>query len=308
MTGPMTKRQRIVAALAGEPVDRAPLTAWRGVMTGGSGQRLGEEVARFALGPLDLDLAVLPSELGHPIRTGGRLDPQAWSAADQDPWIAEHLKAVTTFQRVDPNTPLVVAMGSATTEAIRILGDDRALLAHAERLGDELQAGLEVLTEAAIRLVDVLMAAGVDGMMLVMEGAGEMTMDEKRYRALAEEHDHRLLEAIGSGIAIAHLPARNPHLAMATDYPVTALSWADRTLGPSLAEVRQLTGMTLMGGLDQLSSLATGPSDKAQAEARDAWTALEGRGLILAPGGELSPLTPDTHLVAVREVVEELTG
>jgi uroporphyrinogen decarboxylase len=101
-----------------------------------------------------------------------------------------------------------------------------------------------------------------------------------------------------------HVCKQNLMLDLMIDYPVDAISWADRDSGPSLSEARQMTDKALAGGLSVETLLAGTPAE-VQLEARDAIAQTHGAGLIMAPGCVIEGPTPDANLRAVQQVIAE---
>jgi uroporphyrinogen decarboxylase len=84
------------------------------------------------------------------------------------------------------------------------------------------------------------------------------------------------------------------------DYPVQALSWADVNGGPTLAEARQRTSLTLMTGLDHVK-FADSSARLVRDGVRRALAAGGSTRFILAPGCSLPTYTYPPLLHAARD-------
>ena len=97
--------------------------------------------------------------------------------------------------------------------------------------------------------------------------------------------DLALLEAIrGRGeLHILHAHGNRVYFDRLLDYPVHALSWADRDSGPSLGEARARTALPLMGGLGH-TGFAYSSAATVRAQIRAAIDEAGPQKLFLAPG------------------------
>ena len=84
------------------------------------------------------------------------------------------------------------------------------------------------------------------------------------------------------------------------DYPVDAISWADREGGPSLAGARGLTKRALMGGIAH-GSFAYTSAAAIRGEIRDAVAAAGREKLFLAPGCALATYSFPELIRAARD-------
>ncbi|HBL15283.1 MAG TPA: uroporphyrinogen decarboxylase, partial [Elusimicrobia bacterium] len=99
---------------------------------------------------------------------------------------------------------------------------------------------------------------------------------------------------------VLHAHGNRLHLDRLLDYPVHALSWADRDAGPSLAEMRARTGLPLMGGIGHADFAYTSAA-AVRAEVRDAVARAGREKLFLAPGCALATYTFPELIRAARD-------
>jgi uroporphyrinogen decarboxylase len=92
-------------------------------------------------------------------------------------------------------------------------------------------------------------------------------------------------------------------LELADRYPPGALSWHDRRVGPPLAEVRDASGRSVSGGIDESSIRTMTPqavAEQAAAAARET----EGRGVLVTPGCVIPVATPAANIQAALQAVQ----
>jgi uroporphyrinogen decarboxylase len=63
----------------------------------------------------------------------------------------------------------------------------------------------------------------------------------------------------------------------------------------------------LVGGIDDRVTIVEGPLDKLRWQARDAIEQTGGKRLVVGPGCVIPTNTPDAHVRAVIEAVQEMT-
>jgi uroporphyrinogen decarboxylase len=82
---------------------------------------------------------------------------------------------------------------------------------------------------------------------------------------------------------ILHAHGSRLYLDRLLDYPVHAISWADRQSGPSLTEMRGLTPRALVGGIDHVNFPYTSAA-RIREQVRSAVAEAGARKLLVAPG------------------------
>ncbi|HEU5319910.1 MAG TPA: uroporphyrinogen decarboxylase, partial [Methylomirabilota bacterium] len=99
---------------------------------------------------------------------------------------------------------------------------------------------------------------------------------------------------------VLHAHGSRLHLGPLLEYPVHALSWADREGGPALAEARRRTSLALMGGLAH-TPFAYSSAAVVRAQVREAVAAAGRERLFLAPGCALSTYAFPELIRAARD-------
>jgi uroporphyrinogen decarboxylase len=107
----------------------------------------------------------------------------------------------------------------------------------------------------------------------------------EQYERFMRPFDLAFLEAIRpfGECHILHAHGNELYLDRLLDYPVHAISWADRQPGPPLTLVRQLTPRALMGGIDHVNFPYTSAA-RVREQVRSAVAEAGPRKLLIAPG------------------------
>ena len=129
------------------------------------------------------------------------------------------------------------------------------------------EAALRIVNDNLIRYAQASLERGAAGIFLSVPATAESVTSEQ-YERFMRPFDLAFLEAIrGRGEChVLHAHGERLYFDRLVDYPVHALSWADLNGGPSIAEARRRTPLTLMAGLDHVrfveSSARRGPGGR----------------------------------------------
>ncbi len=325
----ITKRERIQAVLAGEPVDRPPVAFWR--HWPGDDQdpeRLAEVTVAFHR-RYDWDFAkVTPSssyvaegwgaqttyagtspigEREYVVRPVS--DPSDWSSiqpldVESSP-MARQLATVRSVRaQLGADVPLLMTVFSPLSIARTLVGDDR-FLAHVRLHPREVHVALEAIAVTFQRFIDAVLEHA-DGVFFSTAAAAYSVMSEGEYREVGLPYDLRMLEPVSAGwFNVLHLHSPYPMMGLAQEYPVQAVNWDDRSTEPGLEEGQQLVNKTVMGCVSQWGPLLQGTPDDVRAEARGAVRACGGRGMMVTAGCTYPLAVPEGNLQAARHVVDQ---
>ncbi|MBY0411646.1 MAG: hypothetical protein K2Q97_16355 [Burkholderiaceae bacterium] len=318
----MTPRQRFMAAVQGQQVDRVPVSAW---MHFGAQFWPPAEVARlhadFARahqwdfvkvmadyrlpmppGPVvngsnSADVVELLEHIGH------HLDHAACFAAQRE--LLEALR-----QQLGPQAVLLDTGYDPWNNVLRNLGRDLegALLQHPSHT----LAALARVCEATCRHVQQLQRMGVDGYFYATNAAIAHTqprgLRQDVYERFVRPFDLAILDAAQGMVRVLHAHGTGIDLARLAGYPFEVIHLSDRFAGnPSLADLRRWTDRCVMGGIDEqgftsasLASLAVQLTDAVQQAGP--------QGLILAPGCAVPTSSAARSLQFVRDFSEHITA
>ena len=326
----MTSRDRVLAALRGEAVDRPPLSFWGHVYhRESSAEALVEHtLERWRLHRWDW-VKLNPRKHYHVEPWGVRYrysdEPDAkptlatypvhlpadWDRIGEVPHdagaLGEQLEAVRRLRAELPaDVPLLQTVFTPIAIMAELTEPPQALRDLLEVEPARVERALEAVTRTFERYVEAVMRAGADGIYLATVDWGSRAfVTPELLRRWSRPYDLRLLAAAGdSPYHTMHVCKGDALLFEFADYPVGAFSWDATAPGnPTLAEgLARLKG-AVVGGIGHDTELQRGP-EAALAAYRRALEATGGRRWMFAPGCSMPPQTPAATLAALRDEVE----
>ncbi|HYO29371.1 MAG TPA: uroporphyrinogen decarboxylase family protein [Thermomicrobiales bacterium] len=310
----MSRTERVMAAVNGEPVDRVPIVFWHHFRPGGSGRAMAEATLRFFDEEFDLDIAKVMPDLPYPFPNRSIRAVDDWRLFEPiDPvrsrYFSQRAEAVHLLRdELGDDTPIVMTVFSPLAEAMYAAFDLDTFLVHTQEAPVVVHEALSVIADNLRAHVRDVIAAGADGVFFAIQGCSRAIMPDAQYREFGRPYDLMALQGATNGwLNILHVHGeRDLMFDQVLDYPVSVLSWSDRLAGPSLREARMMTSKCLMGGWHEFGPLSNGPEDQIRAEAEDAIAQTGGRKLILANGCSVPDETDHQWLHVAREVAEDL--
>jgi len=321
----MGRRERIQAALARQPVDRAPYAFWRHFpAVDRSPAGLAQTTLRFHERYGSDFLKITPRggyaveawgcvegeevrEDGHrPCASCAVRDATDWKKirlldpASAPGWV-EQVEIIVRlgFDRRIGDAPVLPTLFSPLTIARKLSGARfrHDLGTHPELVADALDA----ITETLVRFADVALTEGVSGIFYSIQTASLSVCSAEDYARFGEPHDRRVLASVRekSLLTIVHCHGDQLLWDRLATLPGHAWNWDDRAAPPALGEGKARVPGAVVGGLDQWRTLRDGTPEQASAEARDAIAQTQGTGLILGPGCVLPMNTQDANIAAV---------
>jgi uroporphyrinogen decarboxylase len=324
----MTKRQRIKAAIAGQPVDRLPVAFWRHWPIDDQRQ---ESLALAALDfqrRYDLDFIKLPVSSTYTVTDYGVKHAYQGSLMGDRTYLEYAVKEVKDWERIEPldvhkgtygwhlqalhrvikervpDTPVIVTMFNPLSIASYAAGMETCI-AHLRSYPRVVETALAAITETSVRFAKAVIEDGADGIFLSTRHASYEIMSEPEYLCFGRSDDLKVLKAAAGGwFNVLHFHGQHPMLSQLADYPVQALNWHDRTTPFSLTAARKVFPGALMGGVEQYKVLHFGTPEEVETQVRDAIKQMDGSKLIVAPGCTYPLDVPHGNLVALRKAVE----
>ncbi len=321
----MSRRDRVLAAVRRQPVDRVPYALWRHFpQVDRNPAGLAQATLRFHERYGSDILKITPSG-GSAVEAWGcveddRVEPDghrpcaACAVRDADDWrkirpleptsapgYAQQLETIIRmgFDRRIGDAPVLATLFSPLSLARKLSGDrlPHDLRRHPALVRD----ALEAIAETLVRFAEVVVSEGVSGIFYSIQAASRSLHTEEEYAEFGEPYDRRVLAAVHGRSALAVVHAHGDRLMFdrLAALPGDVWSWDARGAGPPLDEGRARVPGAVLGGLDQWRTLRDGTPAAAEAEARDAAARTGGIGLIVGPGCVLPMHTPDEHLAAV---------
>jgi uroporphyrinogen decarboxylase len=322
----MKKRDRVMAALRGEPVDRVPLSFWLHNFTAENAVdsfvaetlRLAREFDWDYLKPQSRAQCFAEAwgfryqasgERATPFTTThvpcanaddlGRLQPASPSAGALGDQL-EALRRIRTGVGGDP--PIIWTVFSPMMVVPYLLaGGVEQAVAIAREEPKALEAALEAIAHTLTQYARLALAAGADGLFYATNVARRGLLSAEECRRFQRPYDLRILEVVAAGPFTAlHVCGAGVHFDEFADYPAQAFSWALGDGNPSLREAHRRTGRAVMGGLPAKPVIATLTPAVIAERTRAAVGEMNGRALLLGPDCSINPDTPDALLHAAR--------
>ena len=289
----MNKIERVRAALGGKPVDHAPFTAWYHF---GTQHASPEQTAEVHLGFYEaygFDFLKVMNDYDYPMPEGMETmataaDLKRLSVFDvaKTP-MGNQLKALEIItKRLKGKALFVDTLFTAWNTIRRNLVKEAlpGLMADHPR---ELLDALKVINQNLIQYALASLDRGSAGIFFSVPASAEFITPEQ-YEKFMRPFDLEFLNAVkGKGeMHILHAHGEKLFFDRLLDYPVQALSWADLNGGPSIADMRRKTPLTLMAGVDHVKF----PNISAKIVREQVKSAVAQAGntkFILAPGCSL---------------------
>ena len=327
----MTKRDRVLSALRGDPVDRVPVAFWlHNFATENSAEGLSEETLRLAR-TFDWDflkpqsraqcfaemwgLTYAPSrEKAVPytvMRTpvSGEADLRALRPVDPHMGaLGEQLQALRSIRKaVGPDTPIIwTVFAPLMVLPFLVTGGREQALGLMRSAPSAVEHALGAMAETLAAYSRACVEAGADGLFYATNVATRALMSGEECRRFQRPFDLRVLEAVqGAPFNLLHVCGEGILFDEFTSYPVTAFSWATVPGNPSLADVHRRTGRAVVGGFPAKPYIASTTAESLAGRARQAIAEMKGRWLLLGPDCSINPDTPEPLLHAAGAAARE---
>jgi uroporphyrinogen decarboxylase len=286
----MTKIERVRAALAGQDLDRPPITVWYHF---GLQHAPAERTAQAHLEFFDaynLDWLKVMNDYSYPMPARIETLAEARDLQRLVPFdvaqgpLGEQLKVVELLAPALRGRALFVdtVFNAWSTLRRNVVKDamEPLMRDHA----DLLEAALGVVNDNLIRYALGSLQRGSAGIFYSVPATAE-SLSLEQYERFMRPFDLALLEAIRpfGEFHILHAHGARIHLERLLDYPVHAISWADRESGPSLADMRKRTAHALVGGIHHVNFPYVAAAH-VRAEIQGAVAEAGRTKLLLAPG------------------------
>lgn len=335
----MNHRERIRAALRGEPTDRVPVALWRhfpndDLEAAMHAARVVEFQDKF-----DFDFVKVTPAGGYPAEMYGAQLENRGNREGTRAHIKRPVIDLADWDKIAPldETNFVFAREAAALKLIRAqLGNDVPILQTifsplysagnlaGERMLSDLRAhpdvlhrALKAITETTARFALASLRAGADAIFFATQMATRNVVNEDEFGEFGERYDLQVLEAIRAAkpdFILLHIHGLDIYFDRLARWDVDILNWHDRRTAPSLKEARTILhaersgaeskrSPALLGGINEWDTLAKGTRDQVVAEAREAVAQTNGRGFILGAGCVIPIDTPEENVRAVIEAI-----
>lgn len=332
----MTKRERLMAAVNGDPVDRVPASYYFHYHAAEKSADLNVRHMLEQQRIFDWDFVK--------VQLGAYYYGQAWGCTvTEDPVLGpqidetvirtaedyRRLKKVDVMQgpfgeqlrvarmlneALKGDIPFIQTTFSPLSVAGRIAGAKNRDPNEADYIKrfmkedpESLHYGLKIISETLADYARAAVRSGADGMFLTTTVYSRDAFTEEDYETFGKPYDLAVFNAAneeGATLNILHLCRENIMVDLLSDYPVQIVNYeATSPRNPSLKEGLEKTGKAVWGGLDQHDVLPRGPVEAIRKQVRDALEQTGGRRFILGPGCTGLVRVPDAHLMAAKEAL-----
>jgi uroporphyrinogen decarboxylase len=325
----MNHRDRILACINGNPVDRPPLVLWRHFPVADQDPVDHAQATIDFQNRFDFDLIkVSPSSSyclldwnvkdewrGNPEGTRDYIHypitvPEDWlKLKPLDPYkgfLAKTIDAVKLIQKQKGNnTPVIQTIFSPLSQAKNLIGKDN-LANHLRKYPDAVKSGLETITTSILDYLSALQTLGVDGIYYAVQHAQYSILSDSEFEQFCRQFDLRILDACQDfSIRVLHIHGNNIMLENIKDYPVNLINWHDRESEFSLQNGKQLTNSAVCGGIGQ-KTITLGNPDQVIAEVINTWEESGKSRTCIGTGCVIPIITPEVNIYAARKAVESL--
>ena len=296
----MNKRDRFLAAIEGEWVDRPPRTCWTHFSTETLG---GDEHAARQLvfqKEYDWDICKLVNDFQYPFPDGveminGPDDMDKFEPASMDSYFfREELKSVQrVIEAVGADTPVIMTVFDPLRQVTRLAG-----VKSLEVIAEHPQAAkrmLDAVGDSMCRYMEALRGIGCDGIYFAVNSAmlppAIWCRDDDFYNLLMKPYELAMLEAAKGMQRFMHVHGTAVTLDRHKNYPVEVITVSDRLAGnPNLEEVREQVSCCIMGGVNEAEFALMTPAE-LRAQMDDALDRYREK-FILAPGCTIPVWSP----------------
>jgi len=330
----MNKRERVMAAIRGEPVDRVPFSFWlHNFVEENSARALADETVRlyekfdwdflkpqsrpYCFGQLwgleyeySKDRAAFPTITKHvldnveEINQLPKADPTVGALAEQ----IEAYKMVRA--RVGDDVPIVATIFSPMMTATFMAENGATEIVRLMReRPDVLEEGLSIITDAFVSYARMCVDNGLDGIFYATTTATRYQMTPGEFERFQAPFDKAILGAASAApFNIMHMCGEQILADSFVDYPVDVFSWATTAGNPSLSEMHNKTGRAVLGGLPGKPAIGTMAEQALREKAVRSLKEMNGKYHLLGPDCSINPDTPDALMQAVGDLVKSGAG
>jgi uroporphyrinogen decarboxylase len=322
----MTKKQRVRAAIAGEPVDHPPISLWGHDFLR---EWTPDDLVANTLDnyrPYDWDFIKfnpratyfaeawgntygIPSDQRQPaLMTNAVTEPE--QLRDIKPVSAtegvfgEHLRALgELLHRVKEDIDVLHTIFSPMSVVAMLCGAPERFIQFAKADPDAAHQAIRGATETLSAYARASVEEGASGIFYApLVWASRDPCDDAFYTEFGRPYDLEVLAAVtDADFNVMHVCRNHNMLENLLDYPVAAFNWADRGEGnPSLSTVHDKTKTAVMGGIDNAHVHKMSAEEVAN-QAREAMAT--GDRVFVTAGCAIPPQTPAENRAALVHAV-----
>jgi len=326
----MTKKERVIAAINKQEVDRIPFSIWYHVPHVDQDPVQLAEVQIEQAHSYDLDfIKMMPfgnygaHDYGlsctfyctetQPVleRKFAIDDVKEWTELEPLPGnFGNHGKQLMIARQLrkqlkGEEIPYVQTIFSPLTTAKKLAGP--RIFEDMRSNPEYVHQALAAITETTINFVRLNIQEGVAGFFFATQCANKEWLSEAEYDEFGVAYDLKVINSYKdiTYFNIAHIHGDNTMFKKVADYPCNCINWHDRWVSPNMAEARLLTDKCLLGCINE-KWLSTAKAEEVRGHVREGVLAAGRTGLMVTPGCVAQLDTPVINFYAARLAVEGL--
>lgn len=324
----MTKKERIMAAIHGEPVDQVPYSLWSHLPGIDLDPVANAEKTYDFYKTYDVDILKTMNNGMYSIEDfGAKVDysdiakggvakildtpvktPDDWGKVQP---VSLHEGAMAREQRylkllldkTKGEVPVVFTVFSPLTTANKLCPH---MLEHIKAgEGAKVKQALKAITETTCGLVQRVIELGADGIFFATQLSSYDLTEESIYKEYGMPYDLAVLAASQGWCNVLHAHGKNIMFPLLRKYPVQIFNWHAWESLPDIRQAQVMTGKCIMAGLERMD-ITDHHKNEIEHQIYETLVQTEGKKVILSPGCVIRyPLDPDM-LSFVRKAKEEI--
>lgn len=327
----LTKAERVRRAMAGQLVDRPPISFWaHNFAQENSAADLAAETVRVYR-KYDWDFIKIQSRASSFAEMwGNRYDYSSELATPSTlrEWVVHSVEDLAALRPVDPTGG---ALGEQL-EALRLIRQDvgpdvpiqqtvfapamvlgyltngpDAMLRFMRQAPEATHRALAALRETLAGYAQASIAHGADGIFFAVKAASAGQMTRAEYAEFGLPYDRPVLAAASDGwFNMLHLCGEHLYVDVVDDLPAPLISYDALAPGnPSVGEMARRTRRMVVGGISPKPQIRSMTPEAVADEVTAALAESGGSRIIVGPGCSISPDTPEQNLFAAKTAVTE---
>ncbi len=201
------------------------------------------------------------------------------------------------------NVPIIQTIFSPLAQAKHLV-ENGTLLAHLRQNPQELQAGLEVITQTTLDFMSACRETGIDGFYYAIQFGSYDLLSKSEFDTFQAAYDQKLFPQFHEmWLNVLHIHGKAIMAAeiAAVEYPLQIFNWHDRETAPDLKEGQHLFKRVVSGGLGRLEPMLLGNAQQVKEKIDDAVQQTGGRDFVLGTGCVLMQATPYGNIRAALD-------
>jgi uroporphyrinogen decarboxylase len=327
---PLTRADRLRRAIAGQGVDRPPISFWgHNFAQENTAQALAAETVRvyekygWDFIKIQSRASAFAEMWGNRYAFSDQLATpstlQSWvvhSPADLaalrpvDPTtgaLGEQLEALRLIrQAVGPDVPIQQTVFAPAMVLGYLTNGSDPMLAYLRQAPQATHSALAALRDTLAEYARASIANGADGIFLAVKAAAKGQMTRAEYAEFGLPYDRAVLDgAAGGWLNMLHLCGEDLYMEVADALATPLLSYdALATGNPAMSEL-QHTHRVVVSGVSPKPQIRTMTPTAVAGEVTAALAATGGVQVVVAPGCSISPDTPEENLFAAKRAAEQ---